>query len=259
MRVKLLVGGLAATAVLVVVGFALAHEKSEPVGSSASGPSGSTACTQQTRPPAVHQPRWYTAHHAMVLVDSVLLGGMDALRRNLPRWHIVQAGRPAIMVHTLNDELRGRAGRVPPLVIVGVGYDSLWERNRVRYGIWAKEFDDQARELLATLKRGGAQQFVWVTLRLPTRGDTPSGAWWQIDKYAWYFSYVNEQLRKIDRRRSDLVLANWTKVSNRPGLTYDSIHLNLKGAALMAKTIKSTIRTEARRQALATHHPRRGC
>ena len=46
------------------------------------------------------------------------------------------------------------------------------------------------------------------------------------------------------------MLANWTKVSNRPGLTYDSIHLNLKGAALMAKMIKSMIRTEARRQAL---------
>jgi hypothetical protein len=162
-------------------------------------------------------------------------------------------------VHTINDELRARSGRVPPLVIVGIGYDSLWERNRVRYAIWAKEFDDQARELLATLKRGGAQQFVWVTLRLPTRGDTPSDAWWQIDKYAWYFPYVNEQLRKIDRRRSDLVLANWTKVSNRPGLTYDSIHLNLKGAALMAKTIKSTIRTETRRQALATLLPRQGC
>src|SRR5205814_6403035 len=95
MRVKLLVGGLAAAAVLAVVGFALAHEKSEPVGSSASSSAGSTACTQPTRPPAVHTPHWYTGHHAMVLVDSVLLGGMDALRRNLPRWHIVQVGHPA--------------------------------------------------------------------------------------------------------------------------------------------------------------------
>jgi hypothetical protein len=258
MRVRLLVAGLFAAAVLIVVGFALAHEKSEPVSSSA-GSQSSTTCSQPARPPTINRPKWYTAHRATVLVDSVLLGGMDALRRNLPRWKVAQIGRPAIMVHTLNDELRARGRDVAPLVVVGVGYDSLWERNRVRYRIWAKEFDDQARELLGILKHEGAQQFVWVKLRLPTRGDTPSSAWWQIDKYAWYFPYVNEQLRKLDRRRSDLALANWTKVSKRSGLTYDSIHLNPKGAALMAKTIKSTIRTEAHRQAVVTRHPRAGC
>src|SRR5207249_4340310 len=133
-----------------------------------------------------------------VLVDSVLLGGMDALRRTLPRWHVVQVGHPAVMIHTLNDELRSRGRGVPPLVIVGVGYDSLWERDRRHYAIWAREFDDQARSMLATLKRDGAQQFIWVTLRQPTHAFTPSDAWWQVDKYAWYFPYVNEQLRKID-------------------------------------------------------------
>ena len=50
------------------------------------------------------------------------------------------------------------------LVIVAVGYNSLWERDRRRYHVWAAEFDSQAKALLATLKRAGAEQFVWVTL-----------------------------------------------------------------------------------------------
>jgi hypothetical protein len=46
-----------------------------------------------------------------------------------------------------------------------------------------------------------------------------------------------------------VVLADWTAVSNRPGLTYDSIHLNPTGGALMARTIRRAIRAEADRQA----------
>ncbi len=33
------------------------------------------------------------------------------------------------------------------------------------------------------------------------------------------------------------MLADWTAASNRPGLTYDSIHLNPTGALRMARAI----------------------
>jgi len=45
------------------------------------------------------------------------------------------------------------------------------------------------------------------------------------------------------------VLANWARVGDRPGITYDSIHLNSRGGKLMARLIKRTINREALRQA----------
>ncbi len=90
---------------------------------------------------------------------------------------------------------------------------------------------------------------VWVTLREPTRRTVPPQSRDELGQYSWYFPYVNERLRRLDRRRDDLVLADWAKASDRPGLTYDSIHLNTEGAALMARTIWGTVSREARRQA----------
>ncbi len=80
-----------------------------------------------------------------------------------------------------------------------------------------------------------------MTLRDAGRGVIPSGALWQFDDYAWYFPYVNERLRRLDRIRDDLVLAEWDRVSKRTGVTYDAIHLNPRGAALMARTIRAAI------------------
>ena len=81
---------------------------------------------------------------------------------------------------------------------------------------------------------------MWVTLRDAGRGVIPSGALWQFDAYAWYFPYVNERLRRLDRARDDLVLAEWDRVSKRTGVTYDAI-VNPRGASLMARTIHAAI------------------
>ena len=74
----------------------------------------------------------------------------------------------------------------------------------------------------------------------------PPDALWQHNRYAWYFPYVNERLRRLDRQRDDLVLAPWDEVSDRRGLTYDAIHPNPEGAALMARTIRQAIQAEGR-------------
>lgn len=39
--------------------------------------------------------------------------------------------------------------------------------------------------------------------------------------------------------------APWDEVSDRTGLTYDAIHLNPEGAALMARTMQTVIRAGA--------------
>ena len=75
----------------------------------------------------------------------------------------------------------------------------------------------------------------------------PAAALWQYDRYAWYFPYVNERLRRLDRARDDLVLARQDLLSDRGGLC-DAIHLDPDGAALMARTIRRAIVAEGKRQ-----------
>ena len=195
------------------------------------------------------EPYWARQPRMTILVDSVLLSGERAIRA-AHRCNLVGIrGRPAWMIKHAAAEIAGRRKRVAPLVVIGIGYNSLFQRNRRRYEYWARRWDREAARLLHVLRRKGARQFVWVTLREPTPRTVPRHAIGELRYYSWYFPYVNERLRRLDRRRGDLVLANWTRAGDRNGITYDSIHLNSRGGPLMARTIKRAIRREARRQA----------
>lgn len=192
---------------------------------------------------------WATQRRATLLVDSVLMSAWDGIRRAMPCWRLARRGRPALMIRIAEAELRAARKRVSPVVVVGLGYNSLWERDRRNYGRWAARFDGEARALVETLKRLGAQQIVWVTLREPTRRTVPPAGLAEMHRYAWYFPYVNARLRRLAQPRRDVVLANWTRAADRPGVTYDSIHVNARGALLMGRTIKRAITQEARSQA----------
>jgi hypothetical protein len=196
-------------------------------------------------------PYWHRQRAVTVIVDSVLLSGEAQLRQTMACRRFDLRGRPALMIGIAERELRASGRRVAPLVVVGVGYNSLWEKGRRNHGRWAARFDAEASRLVDTLRRRGAQQVVWVTIREPKAHFlTPAGRG-ELHLYSWYFPYANERLRALDRRRDDVVLADWTAVSNRPGLTYDSIHLTAKGGVLMARTVRRAIDAEARRQARA--------
>ncbi len=192
---------------------------------------------------------WAKPRKATLLVDSVLLSAYPGIRRAMPCWHTAKRGRPALMIRVAESEVRAAGKRVSPVVVVGLGYNSLWERDRRNYGRWAARFDAEARKLVATLKRLGAKQIVWVKLREPSVRTVPPGARGELGQYSWYFPYVNARLKRIARARRDVVLANWTAAANRPGVTYDSIHCNTRGALLMGRTIKRAILAEARHQA----------
>ena len=245
------VAGLVAVGVLVagfVGGGGDAVQASQQLGSS-------TTC-DAAEPTETFRPRWLTARRQTVLVDSVLLGGKAAMVEKFKRWKLRFVGEPAVMLPAMEERIAAK-NRVARLVVLGIGYNSIWERRRRNYGTWARKFDSEAKELLATLRRKGARQFVWVTLRDARRVVIPASAHWQHDRYAWYFPYVNERLRRLDRARDDLVLARWDEVSDRRGLTYDAIHLNPDGAALMATTIQKAIREESERQTRVVPPP--GC
>jgi len=191
---------------------------------------------------------WATPRRATLLVDSVLLSALPGIRRAMPCWRLEKRGRPALMIRIAERELSAAGRRVSPLVVVGIGYNSLWERDRRNYDTWAARFDAEARKLVATLRRLGAQQVVWVTLREPRPAIVPPGSGPELDRYAWFFPYVNARLRKLDAERDDVALADWTAAADRPGITYDTIHCNSAGALLMGRTIKRAISAEARRQ-----------
>jgi lysophospholipase L1-like esterase len=225
----------------------------------AGAPVGTSTVCEPTGPPTTEKPRWLTAKRRTVLADSVLLGGTAALRERFAHRRLEIVAEPAIMLPAMRRRIAARTRPVARLVVLGVGYNSLWERKRRNYTTWARKFDSEAKALLRTLRRKGARQFVWVTLREARRTVIPASARWQHDRYAWYFPYVNERLRRLDRARDDLVLARWDQVSDRRGLTYDAIHLNPDGAALMARTIHRAIRDEGKRQTKVIPPPPGDC
>ena len=170
-------------------------------------------------PKGIRMPRWQRPRRATLLVDSVLLGAVPAVRARRPCWRIGVRGRPALMIDDAARQLRAQGRPVAPLVVVGLGYNSLWERDRRRYSMWAARFDREASVLVRTLRGLGARQIVWVTLRELRPGLVTPGGRDQFARYAWYFPYVNNRLRRLDRRRRDVVLAKWHKAADRPGIT----------------------------------------
>jgi hypothetical protein len=196
-------------------------------------------------------PYWARQRNVTVFMDSVLLSGRPKINRVMACRRLRYRGRPALMVRIAERELRASGRRVAPLVVVGLAYNSLWERNRRNYDTWAARFDADAERMVATLRRLGALQIVWVTLREPKPQFLTATGRGELSLYSWYFPYANERLHVLDRRHDDVVLADWAAVSDRTGLTYDSIHLTEKGGILMGRTIRAAIDAEARRQALA--------
>ncbi len=176
-----------------------------------------------------------------LLTDSVGLGVKDTLPAALPDWQVDVRGRPALMLKAANAELAADPVPVGSVVVVALGYNSLWGKDRAQYDTWAAQFNREADALIATLREKGAKKIVWVTLRDPDPSLIPPSALAQAQKYNWYFPYVNEQLDALVVRDPVIALADWAAVSNLPGLTYDAIHLKTLGAKLMVETMKAGI------------------
>jgi hypothetical protein len=176
-----------------------------------------------------------------VLSDSVVLSGKSAIPERFAGWQVEIDGKAALMLKKAEEELQARGHPIGSVAVVALGYNSLWEKNRRNFDRWASQFDKQADALLDTLKSLGAKKIVWVTLRQPTADTVPAKAVKELPQYSWYFPYVNERLHELVKRHPEVGLADWTAVSNRNGITYDSIHLNTTGAEMMADVIAGAV------------------
>jgi peptidoglycan/LPS O-acetylase OafA/YrhL len=177
----------------------------------------------------------------MLLTDSVTLGVKTTLPAALPDWNVEVVGRPALMVKQVVPEFLKNRQEVPSVVVIGVAYNSLFEKNRKNYDRWAALWDKEAERLLSDLRARGAKKFVWVTLREPSPAVVTDRGRSQYQLYAWFFPYVNERLRALVVRHPEVALADWRAVSDKPGVTYDLIHLSSMGAKLMTRIITDAV------------------
>ncbi len=190
--------------------------------------------------PSTLQPSFPFPKHAYIVADSVVLGAESAIRQGLSDWRIELDGRPALTLRAATEDIRERRQSLPAVVIVAVGYNSLWEKERKNFKRWAERFDKEAEILLAEVQKRGARKVVWVLLRELTLDLVPKGHKDEFER-SWYFPYVNERLKNLRERHPELVLADWATIGAQQGITYDFIHLNTKGGRLMLELLKSAI------------------
>jgi peptidoglycan/LPS O-acetylase OafA/YrhL len=175
-----------------------------------------------------------------LLSDSVGLALGKALPAALPGWKVEVLGRPALMVKQAVPEFLNARG-VGTVVVVALGYNSLFEKDRKNFDRWTGLWDRGAEKLVFDLNACGAKKVVWITLREPTTELVTDAGRDQYERYAWFFPYVNERIRALASRHPELAIADWQAVSNIPDITKDLIHLNPAGVSLMTDTITRAV------------------
>jgi hypothetical protein len=176
-------------------------------------------------------------HRVYVVTDSVGLGAKSALPAAFPAdWQVTVDGTPALFVEQLESKhVRGRMATSPEVfgdvAVVAGGYNyPYWDPSR---------FDRSIDSIIATLREAGAKHILWVMLREVKPQYVTASAWREVQPYSWYFPEVNRHLEAALARNPDLTLVDWPAAADRPGITYDAIHLNTTGAALYSQLIAS--------------------
>ncbi len=184
-------------------------------------------------------------HRVYMVTDSVGLGAKNALPAAFPAdWQVTVDGTPALFVEQLESKhVRTRMATDPGVfgdyAIVAGGYNyPFWDPAR---------FDRSVDSIIAAFEQAGVKYIFWVTLREVKPEYITAGAWTQVQPYYWYFPTVNEHLRAAVARHPDLSLIDWAAIADRPGLTYDAIHLNTFGASEYAANAARVVMSAASR------------
>ena len=180
-----------------------------------------------------------------VVSDSVGLGAKSSIPAAFPPdWQVTVDGTPALFVEQLQSKhVQPREASQPWVLgdyaVVAGGYNyPYWDPAR---------FDRSVDAMVDNLVAHGVRQVFWVTLREVKPQFVSAGAWQQVQPYYWYFPTVNEHLRRALDRHPQLSLVDWASAADRPGLTYDAIHLNTFGAQQYANLLADTVLTADKR------------
>ena len=182
-------------------------------------------------------------HRVAVFADSVGLGARTAIPAAFPAdWEVNVDGQPARFVEQLeNDYVKYRLAVSPQWfgdhVVIAGGYNyPYWDPAR---------FERSVDSIINTLTAAGVKHVYWVTLREIDPQYISASAWRQVQPYYWYFPTVNDHLERALDRHPNLTLVDWAANANRPGITYDAIHLNTTGAALYSSLIVDAVNSTA--------------
>ncbi len=180
-----------------------------------------------------------------MVTDSVGLGAKNAVPAAFPAdWQVTVDGTPALFVEQLESKhVRTRMATDPGVfgdyAIVAGGYNyPYWDPDR---------FDRSIDSIIAAFEQAGVKYVFWVTLRDVKPEFITASAWNQVQPYYWYFPTVNDHLRAAVARHPNLSLIDWAAIADRPGLTYDAIHLNTFGASEYAANIARVVMSAATR------------
>ncbi len=171
----------------------------------------------------------------MLVTDSVGLGTRGVLPAFFPAdWDVSIVGKPAVFVRDLpGGYIQPNLFRAGDHVVIAAGYNyPFWDPVR---------FDNAIDATIATLGRAGVKHIYWVTLREVKPQYITAAAWRQVQPYYWYFPTVNDHLERALARHPGLTLVDWAAVADRPGITYDAIHLNRTGAELYSSLISRAV------------------
>jgi len=177
------------------------------------------------------------ANRVYFITDSVGLGTRAALPGAFGSdWDVTFDGYPALMV----DQMESNHVRKAPLDMWG---DSAVVAGGYNYPYWdPARFDREIDSIIAAFEERGVQRVFWVTLREVKREYVTAAAWREIQPYYWYFPTVNEHLRRALLRHDNLTLIDWAAIADRPGLTYDAIHLSAFGIAEYTRNVARVVK-----------------
>jgi hypothetical protein len=197
------------------------------------------AAPAQAAPPA--------SQRVYMVSDSVGLGALNAVPAAFPPdWQVTVDGTPALFVEQMESKylrtnMAGNPGVFGDYAIVAGGYNyPYWDPSR---------FDRSIDNIITAFEQAGVKYVFWVTLREVKPEYITAWAWNQVQPYYWYFSTVNAHLRAAVARHPNLSLIDWAAIADRPGLTYDAIHLNTVGAAEYSANIARVVMSAASRVA----------
>jgi hypothetical protein len=179
------------------------------------------------------------ARRVVLVSDSVGLGAAGALPAAFGAgWDVNVIGTPAHFVEMLETQhVRPQLAANPQMfgdhVVVAGGYNyPYWDPAR---------FDRSIDSMISTLVAAGVDHVYWVTVREVKPQFVTAGAWRDVQPYAWYFPTVNDHLERALDRHPSLRLIDWAAAADRPGITYDAIHLNPTGAALYSSLVAQAV------------------
>lgn len=185
------------------------------------------------------------AERVTLFSDSVGLGARGSFASAFPPGYDTSVfGTPALFVEQLESKhvlptLAGARHLVGDHVVIAAGYNyPFWDPAR---------FDRSIDSMINTLTNAGVKHVYWVTLREVKPQFISASAWRQVQPYYWYFPTVNDHLESALARHPNLTLVDWAAVADRPGITYDAIHLNRPGAELYSATVANAVRTNMTR------------